>query len=196
MKKLIIIFLPLLFIAILSGYSIFKSKNPNVQPNVSNMLTENEARNIAESTCINKDESLNPGYYNEITKTWWFDANLTEIKEGCNPACVVSEDTKTAEINWRCTGLIKPKISTAETLQQLFIEKYPKYAETLIVNIKQETENHIRGDVIFKTGAPGGYFFAAKIDSAWQIVFEGNGEITCDLSKYGFPDEMLEDCAK
>jgi hypothetical protein len=68
-------------------------------------LTEKEARVIAEKTCINSSESLKKGAYNQYTKTWWFDANLNSSQEGCNPACVVSEETKTAEINWRCTGL-------------------------------------------------------------------------------------------
>jgi len=57
---------------------------------------------------IRGGESLAPGYYNENSKTWWFDANLNATQAGCNPACVVSEDTGQAEINWRCTGLREP----------------------------------------------------------------------------------------
>lgn len=71
-------------------------------------MSEAEAKAIAEKTCIKGGESLLAGIYNAGTKTWWFDANLNTTKEGCNPACVVSEETKTAEINWRCTGLIMP----------------------------------------------------------------------------------------
>lgn len=71
-------------------------------------LTESEARVIAEKACIKGSEALANGVYNANTKTWWFDANLNATKEGCNPACVVDEATKTAEINWRCTGLIEP----------------------------------------------------------------------------------------
>ena len=41
---------------------------------------------------------------NEVTGAWWI--NLDIEKEGCNPACVINVETKTAEINWRCTGLI------------------------------------------------------------------------------------------
>jgi len=71
-------------------------------------LSQAQARAIAEKICIKAGETLKPGSYNENSKTWWFDANLLSIKQGCNPACVVSEETKTAEINWRCTGLIMP----------------------------------------------------------------------------------------
>ncbi len=69
-------------------------------------LSESEARVIAEKSCIKGGESLASGYYNENSKTWWFDANLNAAKDGCNPACVVSEETKLAEVNWRCTGLV------------------------------------------------------------------------------------------
>lgn len=71
-------------------------------------MSENEAKKIAETTCIKGGEALGPGTYNENSQTWWFDANLNAARPGCNPACVVSVETKTAEINWRCTGAIPP----------------------------------------------------------------------------------------
>ncbi|MFC1700850.1 hypothetical protein ACFLZ0_01815 [Patescibacteria group bacterium] len=45
-------------------------------------------------------------FYNENSKTWWIDLErIPELeKDGCNPACVVNEETKTAEVNWRCAG--------------------------------------------------------------------------------------------
>lgn len=83
-------------------------------PAVNSIISEAEARAIAEKTCIKGGEALSAGIYNEGTKTWWFDANLNATRPGCNPACVVDETTKTAEINWRCTGLINidPKNGT------------------------------------------------------------------------------------
>lgn len=77
-------------------------------PEVNSLLSEAEARVIAEKTCIKGGEALSAGTYNPNSKTWWFNANLNATREGCNPACVVSEETKTAEINWRCTGAIIP----------------------------------------------------------------------------------------
>jgi len=71
-------------------------------------MGEAEARALAESLCIKGGEALGRGVYNENSKTWWFDANLNAAKPGCNPACVVSTETKSAEINWRCTGLLVP----------------------------------------------------------------------------------------
>ncbi|MFA5917743.1 MAG: S-layer homology domain-containing protein [Candidatus Gracilibacteria bacterium] len=80
-------------------------------------LTESQARVIAEQNCIGSGETLGTGSsYNSNSKTWWFDANLNPIKEGCYPACVVSENTKTTEINWRCTGLIVPEMSYQDVM--------------------------------------------------------------------------------
>ncbi len=89
---------------------ILKQSGENISeddlPVVTSLLTETEAREIAENSCIKGMGALEAGLYNEGTKTWWFDANLNSTREGCNPACVVSEETKQAEINWRCTGAI------------------------------------------------------------------------------------------
>lgn len=197
MKKIIILIM-LSFLIFLSSCDL-KQNNDIIKKKTESsksLMTELEARVIAEKTCIKWWESLAPGYYNENTKTWWFDANLNSTKEWCNPACVVSENTKTAEINWRCTGLISPKESTTEILTNLFREKYPKYKDTIIVKIDKETSEHARGWIIFVNWAPGWYFLAAKIDWEWQIILDWNGQISCGLSKYGFPENMLFDCSE
>jgi hypothetical protein len=64
-----------------------------------------QAMAIAEgSDCIADGQLIeDSALYNPETKTWWID--LDTEKEGCAPACVVSE-SGAAEINWRCTGLI------------------------------------------------------------------------------------------
>ncbi len=40
---------------------------------------------------------------NAVTGTWWLDLDIEMT--GCSPACVVDVSNKSAEINWRCTGL-------------------------------------------------------------------------------------------
>ncbi|MDD4995402.1 MAG: hypothetical protein PHW53_03005 [Patescibacteria group bacterium] len=71
-------------------------------------LTLEQARAIAvASDCAAEGPITDNSFYNENSKTWWFDMDIE--KTGCAPACVVSEETRTAEINWRCTGLIIPE---------------------------------------------------------------------------------------
>ena len=68
-----------------------------------------EAMLIAQdSECAEKANLTSKAFYNESSKTWWIDLDMKEEfkKDICNPACVVSEESETAEINWRCTGLI------------------------------------------------------------------------------------------
>lgn len=72
---------------------------------INSLLSETEARTLAEESCIKGGEALENGIYNDSSKTWWYEANLNSVREGCVPACVVDEATKTAGINWRCMGL-------------------------------------------------------------------------------------------
>jgi len=72
-------------------------------------MTIEDAMAIASnSECTEKGFLLDESFYNENSKTWWIELEMEEEfkKEQCNPACVVSEADKTAEINWRCTGAI------------------------------------------------------------------------------------------
>jgi hypothetical protein len=194
MKKYVIFAVVLVLPLVLGGLYFLNTKSKT--PKSSSVLSESEARVIAEKTCIKGGETLSSGTYNENSKTWWFDANLNAAKPGCNPACVVSVETKQAEINWRCTGLIVPEKSSEDLIKELLIAKYPKYANTLTIKINQETENNVRGSVSFVEGEAGGIFLAAKVNGVWQIVYDGNGQIPCTLSSYGFPKEMLSDCAQ
>jgi hypothetical protein len=73
-------------------------------------LTREEALAIARnSSCVQEGTLTDTAVYNDYTRTWWIDLVPFTEKQGCNPACVVSEDTRTAEINWRCTGLLLPE---------------------------------------------------------------------------------------
>ena len=101
MKKSTLSILVIIGLAVIGGAILI------LTPKSGAGLSEADARAIAEQICIKGGEALSSGgTFNENSKTWWFDANLNATQTGCNPACVVSEETKTAEINWRCTGLI------------------------------------------------------------------------------------------
>ena len=68
-------------------------------------LTLEEAIGIAQnSVCTEQANLTENSMYNAATATWWIDLDID--KPGCAPACVVYESSGTADINWRCTGLI------------------------------------------------------------------------------------------
>jgi putative hemolysin len=67
-----------------------------------------DAQQIAsQSTCMQSGTLKDTGVYNPNSNTWWID--MAADKPNCNPACVVDVKTKTAEVNWRCTGAIVPE---------------------------------------------------------------------------------------
>jgi hypothetical protein len=76
-------------------------------------LSYQEAVKIAQSSeCVQQGQLKGTHLCNENTGTWWIDLDID--KPGCSPACVVNVSDKTAEINWRCTGLIPPSPTDGE----------------------------------------------------------------------------------
>lgn len=70
-------------------------------------LSYQEAVQIAQdSECLEQGQLKETRFCNEGTGTWWIDLDIE--KPGCAPACVVNVSDGTAEINWRCTGLLPP----------------------------------------------------------------------------------------
>ncbi|MCK5341841.1 MAG: hypothetical protein KAR20_00475 [Candidatus Heimdallarchaeota archaeon] len=84
---------------------IFFTKGEAILP-----LSSDEALAIARESkeCSMAGILTDEYFYNEDSRTWWIDLErMPELeKDGCNPACVVSEETRKAEVNWRCTGAV------------------------------------------------------------------------------------------
>jgi len=68
-------------------------------------MTLAEAKEIAAASECG-DQFKTTTVCNETTGTYWIDLDIE--KENCSPACVINLETKQAEINWRCTGLLTP----------------------------------------------------------------------------------------
>jgi len=89
-----------------------------------------------------------------------------------------------------------PEISTEKRIREALAAKHNKKVSQTEITIVQETENHARGNVVFQPGGSenSGMFLAAKINNEWQIVFDGNGSISCkELEIYNFPENITED---
>lgn len=108
MSKISIVVL-IIVIAVALGFGIWfwRSKSVGDQNCVSlsgKSMTLDEAKSIAKaSECGDRLKETNS--CNTATGTWWIDLNID--KSGCSPACMVNVETKQAEINWRCTGLMQ-----------------------------------------------------------------------------------------
>jgi len=113
---------------------------------------------------------------------------------------MVIPETDTLDVYFKCAFLNKndlPKISTTKEIQKLLAEKYDKKLAEVNVTLSQVTDNHVRGSVVFATDGvgEGGIVLAAKVNDDWQLVFDGNGSISCELvNQYNFPQDMITDC--
>jgi len=104
MKKIALLALTALLFTACNGEAADDPVEPENRSNAT--LTQDEAYEVAlASPCTEEGSVFNDAYYNDFTKTWWFKTDIA--KPGCNPECMVSEETKTAEINWMCTGLLQ-----------------------------------------------------------------------------------------
>lgn len=74
------------------------------------------------------------------------------------------------------------------------ITAHGKVGADMTVTVSSIQGKYARGMTSEKGG--GGVWFAAKIQDAWQLVWDGNGVITCTaLAKYpGFPVDMIPQC--
>jgi hypothetical protein len=96
----------ILFIVLIGAIFVVGCITPKTGHTVSNSkLAVEEAMAIAQdSECVQEGKLTDSYVYNENTRTWWIDIDPYTQIEGCNPACVVFEDTETAKIYWRCSG--------------------------------------------------------------------------------------------
>lgn len=114
--------------------------------------------------------------------------------------CIGSAGYSWCEQKQKCLRIWEEVCDEATTaaIKQLFAEKYNKDLSDIQIVIAQQTENHLRGSVKFAMNGnfgEGGIVLAAKVDGKWQIVFDGNGGISCALvESFNFPAEMIDDC--
>jgi len=82
-----------------------------------------------------------------------------------------------------------------EDLTRLFSEKYNIAPANIILQITDDRGAYVRGGVKLSSdvNATGGYFLAKMVDGQYQIVVDGNGQISCALVK-DFPKDMIDDC--
>ena len=86
--------------------------------------------------------------------------------------------------------------SVSQEIQYILAAKYKKPVSQVKITMTKQTNQYASGSVLFGTGGPGegGIFLAMKSGNIWEVVFDGNGSIDCNImrAEYGFPDEILK----
>ena len=82
-----------------------------------------------------------------------------------------------------------------EAIKQAVYEKTGLNNLTADITVSEYTSNYAKGGVKEKEGIGGAYFIAAKVDSKWICVYDGQSHPTCEeLESYNFPKEMVSEC--
>ncbi|MCJ7828019.1 hypothetical protein MUP65_02655, partial [Patescibacteria group bacterium] len=77
----------------------------------------------------------------------------------------------------------------------LLVERYPDQKDTLQVFVNRTNLKYASGS--FETGEPSksGWWIVAQTESGWQLVAEGNGNVTCQaIEGYDLPLEITPEC--
>jgi hypothetical protein len=86
-----------------------------------------------------------------------------------------------------------------ETVQQAITQqlsqKYSKPMEAVLVNVENSTDLFAKGTIGFSDEMGGGIWLAAKTQNGWELAFDGNGIVSCEiLNKYNFPKDIAPGC--
>lgn len=75
------------------------------------------------------------------------------------------------------------------------IAKHGESVKSLDINISELSGNYAKGSA-FEEGFGGGMWFAAKVGDDWQLVWDGNGIITCESFEAfpDFPSSLVPEC--
>jgi hypothetical protein len=85
--------------------------------------------------------------------------------------------------------------SDKELIKEVLVNKHDWNAEEIMITVSQNDGQYAKGGV-GADGPGGGFWFAAKVDGNWEIVWDGNGLIMCeDLIDYpNFPTNLISSC--
>lgn len=80
-----------------------------------------------------------------------------------------------------------------EKIKQAILNKHGWNGDEVEITISKNDGTFARGGIKEKLAVSGGMFLAKKVNSQWEVVFEGNGAPDCSLLKntYQFPAEFL-----
>ncbi|MFZ5500993.1 MAG: hypothetical protein ACOY58_03660, partial [Candidatus Micrarchaeota archaeon] len=144
-------------------------------------MTEADALGIARENC--DAVVATDAMYNEDSDTWWFGMDVDQ--PGCNPACVVFGNGS-AEVNWRCTGVIVYTVKSANSsLGEILVDNggYTLYRftpDTEGVSTCYDTCEAdwppliLGGDTIsIPNGLPGEFGAIMRVDGSTQVTYDG-----------------------
>lgn len=113
-----------------------------------------------------------------------------------SPTAIMPTATPKEESQVQVTSPTATPTPTTDDLQAIKLALAAKLGTNIEVTISQNTGTHAKGNVREKSSeVGGGYFLAAKVDSRWVIVYDGQSTPTCSqIAPYNFPKNMVSEC--
>jgi hypothetical protein len=85
--------------------------------------------------------------------------------------------------------------TTKDYMLEAFSNKYSRAKEDFKIEVLTETGNFAKGTVNINNEHSGGLWFAVKRSGGWNLVYEGNGIMPCDIADgNNLPVEMVPGC--
>lgn len=112
--------------------------------------------------------------------------------------CIGSAGYMWCETSGKC---VRPweescEINAREAIRDFLANKYGRPSDEVKVTMTKEEGLFASGSVVFGKGGPGegGVFLAWNNNGNWEVVFDGNGNVDCEMMRtgYGFPDTILK----
>jgi predicted lipoprotein with Yx(FWY)xxD motif len=171
-----------------AGYSWCEAKQKCIRPweeACEGTLKGSEVMQIAEAGCGATGNLTGNISYNPSSKTYWI--GLDTVKAGCSPACVVWEDNRSAEVNWRCTGLLPQyTVMTANSTEfgeiltdldgmtlYVFTEDSADKSECGERCVQNWPPLLASGDIVIPKGIPGTFGAFARDGGVIQVSYNG-----------------------
>lgn len=92
------------------------------------------------------------------------------------------------------TPIVDEESLLKTVIKEALVAKFGSDGSSLTITVSQIDGNYAKGGATEQGG--GGMWFAAKVNGAWKLVWDGNGVILCsDLTAYpDFPSVMIPEC--
>ena len=115
--------------------------------------------------------------------------------------CLVVDGYSWCEDKGKCLRILEEKCEkdpnapkprrNYDLIEEALGEKRGIHVRTFVLGIKKLTLSHFLGVVKDETGT----ILAAKRNNDWVIVYDGDGEYSCETVKpFNFPADMISDC--
>lgn len=85
--------------------------------------------------------------------------------------------------------------TTKDYMLDAFSKKYSRAKENFKIEVLTETGNFAKGSVNTNNEHSGGLWFAVKQSGGWNLVYDGNGIMPCDIADTNnLPIELVPSC--